>query len=218
MRRIRSNSFGSALIPIIVINVIVFLVQVLAPSVGFDFTRTFALKQWDLFSAPYTLITSMFMHGGGFHLFINMFILYMFGGLLEQRIGTRRFVIIYFTAGILAAVASNFIYPMAIGASGAVMGIVGVVIILMPNLRVLFFFIVPMPLWIAGILITLIELVGAFGTFGQVANVAHLVGMATGLAYGYTLRDQKKKFKRKFEGMTHLGSEDIEDYLKRGRL
>ncbi len=218
MRRTRQNNIPSALIPIIAINVIVFLVQIVTQALDIPFTQTFALSMGDLFSAPYTLLTSMFMHASLFHIFINMFILFMFGGLLEQRIGTKRFLIVYFTAGLLAAVASNFIYPMALGASGAVMGVVGVVIMLMPNLKVLFFFFIPMPLWIAGILIAFIEIIGAFGTGGNVANVAHLVGMATGLIYGYKLKKDKKRFNRRFQKTLHLNGDDVDDYLRRGRL
>ena len=215
----KRNWFSSAIIPIIIINIAVFIIQMMTQGTAFDFTSLFALKQGDLFSAPYTLITSMFMHAGVFHIFINMFILFMFGSILEQRIGTKRFLMLYFASGILAGIVANFIYPAAIGASGAVMGIVGAVIYLMPNMMVLLFFFLPMPLWVAGILIALIELFGAFGILGgQVANVSHLIGMVTGLGYGYYLSNQKKKFHRKFQRSSHLSDDEIEEYLKNGRI
>lgn len=216
MRGKRNRWLSSAIVPIIVINIIVFIVQLIG---GEPLTTFFAVKEGDLFSAPYTLITSMFMHSTDlfFHIFINMFILFMFGSILEQRIGTKRFLLLYFVSGILSGIVASFIYPSAIGASGAVMGIVGAVIYLMPNMMVLLFFFLPMPLWVAGILIAFIEVFGAFSIDG-VANVSHLIGMGTGLLYGYHLSKQKKKFHKRFHGGSHLGDDDIEEYLKNGRI
>lgn len=214
MRARRGGWLSNALFPLIGINIIVFLTT---QSIGIPFTDTFALERGDLFSAPYTLITSMFMHASVFHIFINMFILFMFGSILEQRIGTKRFLMLYFASGILAGIGANFLYDAAIGASGAVMGIVGAVIYLMPNMMVLLFFFLPMPLWVAGILIAFLELFGAF-SIDWVANFSHLIGMITGLFYGYHLSKQKKKFHKKFQRKAHLGDDEIEEYLKKGRL
>lgn len=208
---------ASAVMTLIGINVVVFFVQLLTTALGIEFTSLFALHKGDLINAPYTLLTSMFLHGGMFHLFINMFVLYMFGSLIEEKIGTKRFLFVYFLAGLLAAAVSSFIYSQAVGASGAIMGVMGVVIVLMPNLMVLFFFVVPMPLWVAGIVIAFIEVFGAFGT-GTTANVAHLIGLATGLAYGYYLRKSSRKFRRKMQRKSHLGPDDIDEYIKNGRI
>ncbi|MGM5482236.1 MAG: rhomboid family intramembrane serine protease [Nanobdellota archaeon] len=216
MRFSRYNSKSPVMI-LIAVNVAIFFVQLLTSAFDISFTSFFALHKGDLMFRPYTLLTSMFLHGSLFHLFINMFVLYMFGSLLEQRIGAKRFVYIYFLAGILASVVSSFIYQQAVGASGAIMGVLGVVIVLLPNLMVLFFFVVPMPLWIAGIVIAFIEVFGAFGT-GTTANVAHLIGMAVGVAYGFYLKKNSRKFRRKMRRTRHLGQEDIDEYIRVGRI
>lgn len=215
--RVVTRRARSAVMTLIGINVAVFLVQLITAAVGIEFTSFFALQRGDLFARPFTLLTSMFLHGGLFHIFINMFVLFMFGSLLEQKIGTRRFLYVYFISGLLAAAVSSFIYSQAVGASGAIMGVLGVVIVLLPNLMVLFFFVVPMPLWIAGIVIALIEVFGAFGT-GTVANVAHLVGMATGIGYGFYLKKNRRRARRKIYRSNHLSSEDFEEYMRHGRI
>jgi len=205
----------SVVLPIIGANVIIFLLQLV---LGGWFTDAFVLRAGDLLARPYTLLTSMFLHGGVDHILFNMYVLFIFGTLLEQRIGQKRFMFIYFASGILAALISQFIYPAALGASGAIMGMMGVVIMIMPRLKVLFFFFIPMPLWVAGIVIAVIDILGVFIPGGGVANVAHLVGLACGLVYGYSLKKQKKRFHRRFKHKTEMNSDDIEEYLRSGRI
>jgi len=198
---------------LVALNVAVYLVQILIPG----FTDSFVLSRGDLFVRPWTLLTSMFMHGSVVHILFNMYVLFIFGTLIEQRIGTRKFLVLYFSAGLLAAALSQFIYPAALGASGAIMGVIGTVIILFPRLPVLFFFFIPMPMWIAGIVIAGMDILGFFHPTG-IANVAHLVGMATGLLYGLWLKRQNRSFHKRFGRKTTMNDADIEDYLRRGRI
>jgi len=204
----------SVVLPLIGINILVFILQ---KTIGPGFTNAFLLHGGDLLVRPYTIITSMFLHGGFDHILFNMYVLFIFGTLLEQRIGQKRFLIIYFLSGILAGIGSQFLYDAALGASGAIMGMMGVVIMIMPNLRVLFFFFIPMPLWIAGIVIALIDTIGIFLP-NSIANLAHLIGMGTGLTYGFLLKKQKKKFHRKFSKKMELDSDDVDEYLRSGRI
>ena len=153
-----------------------------------------------------------------------MYVLFMFGPLIEQKIGPKKFLFIYLAAGIIASFLSSLLYPIilntplrALGASGAIMGILGVVIILMPDLKVLFFFMIPMTLRTAAVIIAFIEVFGIFAVPG-IANMAHLIGMACGLLYGLRLKKQKTQFNKKFYSKTHLDTEDIEDYFKSGRI
>ena len=176
-----------------------------------------------------TLITSMFLHASPTHLLFNMFVLFMFGSLLEQRIGTRRFLLVYFGTGIIAALAFAVVsIGSAVGASGAIMGVLGVTIMLFPDLKV-FFLLVPYPITLrtAGIIIAAIDLLGFVGIgLSGVANIAHLGGLAAGLLYGYYLSQQKKSFQRKFHqpsrssrsSSIEMSDEDIEEYLRKGRL
>jgi hypothetical protein len=213
--------FRNIVMPLIVANAIVFILQIV---LGINFTEAFMLISADIFKRPWILLTSMFLHGGLNHLLFNMYALFLFGILLEQKIGAKKFAFIYLLAGIAASVFSSFIYPSltgtvfrALGASGAIMGIIGALIILMPNLRLLFLFAIPMPLWVAGIIWILIDIFGIFVPSG-IANIAHLVGIGTGLLFGLYLKRQRKDFQRKFSSKTHMDTEDIEEYFKTGRI
>ena len=204
----------TAVMPLLGINIVFFLLQILS---GQWFTSSFMLVSDDIFVRPWILITSMFLHANISHLFFNMYGLIIFGPLLEQRIGARRFLSIYLFSGLVAAFISSFFYTRALGASGAIMGMLGALIILMPDLRLLFFFIVPMPLWAAGIVWAMMDTFGVFFPSG-IGNIAHLVGMGTGLAYGFYLKKEKIKFHKKFSSKPHLDSDDIDEYMRTGRI
>ena len=211
----------NAVVPLLVLNIVFFVLQMV---LGRIFTNAFILISGDIITRPWILITHMFLHGSPYHLLFNMYVLFLFGPLLENRIGTKRFFLIYFLSGIIAAIASSLIYPfifnepfIALGASGAIMGMLGVIIILMPDLRVLFFFVVPMQLWMAAIILALIDVFGIFYPMG-IANIAHLVGMGCGLLYGLNLKKEKRKFTKKFSSKTNLDSTDIDEYLRSGKI
>lgn len=204
----------TAVMPIIMLNIAFFILQIV---LGRNFTNFFMLVSGDVFARPWILLTHMFLHGGVNHLLFNMYALFIFGPMLEQRIGTRRFLLIYLASGIIAAFISSFFYRFSLGASGAIMGMLGTLIILMPDLGLLLFFVIPMPLWMAGVIYALIDIFGIFFPSG-VGNIAHLVGMTFGLLYGVYLKKERKKFHRKFSSKKHLESEDIEDYLRTGRI
>ena len=204
----------TAVMPIIILNIVFFVLQM---TLGISFTNSFMLVSGDVFARPWILLTHMFLHGGVNHLLFNMYALFIFGPMLEQRIGTRRFLLIYLASGIIAAFISSFFYKFSLGASGAIMGMIGTLIILMPDLGMLLFFMIPMPLWIAGVIYAFIDIFGVFFPSG-IGNIAHLVGMGTGLLYGLYLKKEKRKFDRKFSSKKHLGSEDIEDYLRTGKI
>jgi len=207
----------SVVIPIVLINILVFVLQMVF---GNSFTASISLMGGQVFSRPWTILTHMFAHANLTHIFFNMYALFLFGPLLEQKIGQTRFLITYFGAGIIAGVLASLFLPagqIALGASGAIMGILGAVIILIPNLRLLFFFLIPMPLWIAGIIWAAIDIFGLFA-FSGIGNIAHLVGLGIGLLYGLTLREKRKKFTKKFSKKNYLNQEDIDEYFKSGRI
>ena len=162
----------------------------------------------------------MFLHGNFNHLLFNMYALLIFGPFLEQRIGSKKFLIIYMFSGIIAALGhSIFDTHPALGASGAIMGMLGALIIIMPNLRLLFFFVIPMSLRTAGIVWILIDIIGAISPISTgIANLAHLFGMGTGILYGMKLKKQKKRFDKRFSKKSYLDEEDIEDYINTGRI
>lgn len=195
------------------INVVLFLMQIVIKPL----TENLMLISADITTRPWILVTHMFMHGGFTHLLFNIYALVIFGGLLEQRIGQKRFLTLYFLSGIIAGFVASFFYSASLGASGAIMGVLATLIILMPDLKVLFFFAIPMPFWVAGIVWMLLDIGGIFFPSG-VGNIAHLVGMAVGFAYGFYLKKQKRRFRRAFSSTTHLSQEEIDNYISKGRI
>lgn len=91
--------------------------------------RLFALNPILFVKRPWQLVTYMFMHGGLFHLFFNMYTLFIFGSVLENVWGTRKFLTFYFVTGIGAALVNIGVqyltgsFALTVGASGAIYGV-----------------------------------------------------------------------------------------------
>ena len=145
----------------------------------------------------WTFLTSMFMHGGIFHLFVNMLSLFFVGGLLEKILGKRRYFSLYLISGLFAGlffVLASLVFSadyisFAVGASGALFGLVGALLLLTPNLRVYVMFI-PIPIklkYAAPGLLVLLWLISIAGNV-PIGNTAHLGGLLAGLGYGIFLR------------------------------
>ena len=112
------NGFGRGLgsIPpvlknLLIINVLMFLIaMVVEGAFGVDLNRMLGLHYWKSeYFRPYQFITHMFMHGGLTHIFLNMFMLWMFGRVLEQVWTGKRFLIYYFFTGLGAAALHLFV-------------------------------------------------------------------------------------------------------------
>jgi membrane associated rhomboid family serine protease len=194
-------------------------VYVLQMVLGPGFTGLFMLIGGEVLSRPWTLVTSMFLHSpvNTFHIVFNMLMLFFFGPVVESRIGTQRFVSLYFGAGILAAIFASFFYDASLGASGALMGVLGVAVILMPDMRVMLWGVVPMTLRNLAILFVVVDIFHTFSA-SNIATMAHFAGLATGLVYGLSLKKVQKKFRKKFTSKTQLDKDDIEEYLRSGRI
>jgi membrane associated rhomboid family serine protease len=145
---IRSRTFPLVNLALIAVNVLVFLFQSSLNQQGFmRIIQTYGLvpAQFSL-SNPFeifTIFSSMFMHGGWFHLISNMWTLYIFGDNVEDRMGSGRYLVFYLLAGIVAAATHVFFTPdlrlPTVGASGAVAGVLGAYFLLFPNSRVVTF-------------------------------------------------------------------------------
>ncbi len=190
---------------LIIINVFAFILFSIFIATKILSLEHIALNPQNILQGKYvwTFITSMFMHGGFFHLFVNMFSLFFVGSLLQKIIGERRYLWFYLISGLFAGVVfitSAIFLPesmdsFAVGASGAVFGVVGALILLTPNLPVYAMFIpIPIKLKYAGPgLLILLWLISA--TAGApIGNFAHLGGLLAGLVYGFYLT---QKYKRK---------------------
>ena len=141
---------------------------------------------------PLTLIASMFLHGGFFHLLGNMLYLWIFGNNIEDFLGPFRFILFYLLSGLGASLTHIVFHPNSqvpmIGASGAIAGVLGAYLILYPRARVLtfvflFFFIRILPIPAFFILgIWFIAQVLNVGLGGGVAWFAHIGGFLIGIA------------------------------------
>lgn len=147
-------------------------------------------------SVYFTLITSMFMHGGWAHLAGNMLYLWIFGDNIENRIGHFRYLVFYLVCGVIASLSHVFSTLMlnqnslvpSLGASGAISGVLGAYLLLFPTRRVhAFFFIfrVSIPavlalgLWIAFQVTSGLGMLGGEES-GGVAYAAHIGGFIAG--------------------------------------
>jgi membrane associated rhomboid family serine protease len=143
-----TSTFPFVTIGIIVLNILIFLFEVASQSGIKDVTYAYgAIPHYILtfeknqpVHPALTIFSSMFMHGGFFHLGGNMLYLWIFGNNIEDRLGHIRFIFFYIFCGIVSAYAyavtnSHSLIPM-IGASGAVSGILGAYLLLFPRTHV----------------------------------------------------------------------------------
>ena len=161
------------------------------------------------FFRPWQFITHMFMHGGFWHIFFNMYTLWMFGSVLERAWGWKKFLLFYFVTGLGAALlhtgvqfieAQVYMSRIAegsaqaaaalhrlnltptVGASGAIYGVLLGFAMLYPD-AILTLIFPPVPLkakWFVIIFAVIELLTGIFGVGGSIAHFAHLGGMLFG--------------------------------------
>lgn len=174
---------------LIAVNLVIYLIRVINPEIIFDL-GLLSEGFWDRY---WTLVSHMFIHRDIWHILANMITLYFFGSYLNRLLGTTKFLIVYFAGGILGGLIFLLLPPteltIAIGASGAIFALGGVLAVMRPRLRVIVFPIpVPLPLWIA--------IIGIFAIFSFLPNVAwqaHSGGLALGLVAGYIFRRRERR-------------------------
>jgi membrane associated rhomboid family serine protease len=167
---------------LILLNVAIFLIvfsmpeDLLQATFGtFDFSSGKFLEVW-------RWITTMFLHGSASHLFFNMVALYFFGSVLEDEIGRKKFLAIYFLSGL----AGSVIYGLtsatpAVGASGAIFGVMGASMFCHPK-KLIKLYILPLPLGLVAILFILAQVTLAAVPLhvSGIAYTAHIGGLVMG--------------------------------------
>ncbi|MEM3363983.1 MAG: rhomboid family intramembrane serine protease [Candidatus Micrarchaeia archaeon] len=153
------------------------------------FTEMFIFDPAVALTQPWRFFTSIFLHADLTHIFFNMLALFMFGPILESRIGTDKFIMVFFAGGIIGSllyyitIAIGIAPPIpALGASGAIYAILGALAVLTPDLVVYLWFI-PMRMSSAAIVWVILEFLGTFNPYSGVASAAHLGGLVFGWAY-----------------------------------
>lgn len=209
-----SRTYPYATLGLIVLNVGIFLVQfgqrMTDPAGAASAVASFGLVPAEAAAGRvWPFVTSMFMHGGWFHLIGNMWYLWIFGDNVEDRLGPVKFVIFYLACGLIGNF-GHFIFNTtssvpAVGASGAIAGVLGAYLISYPMARIL----VVIPLFLFIHFLTVPALVvlgfwfivqlasGAFslahsGLYGGVAWWAHIGGFLGGLALLNLFRPRPK--------------------------
>ncbi len=174
---------------LLIINVAVFIIDNVIfreSGLGDRFALT-KIASWSVFLEAGRLITYQFLHGDLWHIAMNMLGLYFFGTPLESFWGGKKFLFFYFFCGVaggilfllLAAHASGF--PVLIGASGAVLGLLAACAVLFPHMTIILF-VFPVPIRFAAIL-----LVGLYGlntlVTQNLSDACHLGGMVAGFLF-----------------------------------
>ena len=197
---------------LIFVNVIVFLMMLLSDygliddsNFARDVEEKFAMSPYYIVRGErlYTLLTSMFLHAGWFHLLGNMLYLYIFGDNVEDVFGHMSYLVFYTICGL----AASFTYIMSlesfiqtdlvVGASGAISGVLGAYLVLYPKARILtlvFPLIVPIPAIIfIGFWFLMQWLNVIFVSGGMIAYWAHIGGFIVGMILALTFGLKRKR-------------------------
>jgi membrane associated rhomboid family serine protease len=188
------------------INVIVFVWEVIVTGYFSDqqavaeiFSKYGAIPVFILNGDLLSILTSMFMHGGIAHIIGNMVFLFVFGDNIEDRFGHIKYLLIYIAWGTAAAIIHSIFavgsgggMVPAVGASGAISGVLGAYLVMFPRAKIftiiIAFFITTIripalayiPFWFI-----LQVIFGLIDPFGGVAYLAHIGGFVAGLGTGY---------------------------------
>lgn len=205
---------------LLILNVVIFALDALTSQRLL--TENFALRaNWWMNFEIGQLFTYMFIHGSLSHLMVNMLGLFFIGPTVERTIGAFRFFILYYVSGILGGLGWSLIadpfpvadafgntfmhYPICVGASGAVMGILGAFGALYPNAKLLLWFVIPCRAWMLVLGLAIWELHETISEplIGGIANAAHLIGGVAGFSYAISLKHPHlvDEFKARIPGL-----------------
>jgi membrane associated rhomboid family serine protease len=189
---------------LLIILFAVFAVQVAGLVADVPITEVLVLNPIAIMNGQmlWGIFTNIFLHAGFFHIFFNCWALFMFGFALERIIGSRNLLKVFLVSGVAASVfyvvTSLAILNSgvsALGASGAIFGIIGAMVALRPHTKVMLLFPpIPMELWVLAIFFVILAIVW-FGIGGGtgIAENAHLGGLITGFILGRYFKSKEKK-------------------------
>lgn len=191
------RNFPIVVLSLLILCVMAFLMQ-LGASDPTELIQTFGLVPRRAMSgvgSPWPWLTYMFLHGGFLHLFGNLYFLWVFGDNVEDRLGRGRFLLLYFAAGISAALLQCVLQTSStipiVGASGAISGVMAAYAILFPNARLVSLIWVIKVQWqtttYLGVWL-LLQFIGALSGASGVAWWAHIGGFLVGGLIAWTWR------------------------------
>ncbi|MEM4296329.1 MAG: rhomboid family intramembrane serine protease [Candidatus Anstonellales archaeon] len=190
-------AYYNAVLLISITIFIAFIAQIIIPN----FTESLYFLPSNAINEPWRFITSIFLHAGFLHLFLNLYAFILFGSILEKRVGPIEIIKIFLLSGISG---SLFYYLAtllninpglpALGASGAVFGIMGATAVFFPNL-VIFIWFMPMRMKQAVIFWFILEFLSTFNINSGIASAAHLGGLVIGYLYAkYIIKKQSSEW------------------------
>jgi membrane associated rhomboid family serine protease len=211
-----SRGFPYMNITILVVNILIFVFQTRLTDESLEvFMTTFAVIPARLLTPPLfsdwpTLITAQFLHGGLLHLGSNMLALFIFGDNVEDRLGHFRFLFFYLLSGIAASVLHIWVDPFspipALGASGAIAGVMAGYMVLYPTARITTLvpiFIIPWLIgvpaflwaigWFASQVLSGVAAFDSASSTGGVGYWAHVGGFAAGFVLVWPLRRREAR-------------------------
>ena len=196
---------------LLVANFAVFVLQMVSPFVEYFgvFVPQYILVR------PWTIITYMFLHGGFSHIAFNMLSLWFFGPRVEDRMGSGRFAVMYFLAGITGALLSFILMPRAalVGASAGVFGVMLCFAHYWPHHVINIWGLIPVTARALVIVSTVIALFSGImpSAGGNIAHFAHLGGYAGAYLYLRWIERGRHEFKQKVERVAPTTQKRIED-------
>ena len=195
----RTYSRATVVTSLIVVNILIFLYQVtMDPDTLVPFVEHWGIVPDTISQRLYTLLTSMFLHGGWLHVLGNMLYLWVFGRGIEDLIGSGPFLAFYLccglAAGVLQVITNPYSHLPTIGASGAIAGVMGAYVIKFSRARIVtlvfifvFFTTIEIPAWIMLLWWFVIQLFNGVGSLaanysgGGTAWFAHVGGFLAGM-------------------------------------
>jgi membrane associated rhomboid family serine protease len=196
---------------LLVANFAVFVLQMAFPPV--DYFGAFVPQL--ILIRPWTIVTYMFLHGGFSHIAFNMLALFFFGPRVEDRMGTRRFTIMYFLSGITGALLQMVLTPAPmVGASAGIFGVMLAFAHYWPHHPIHIWGVLPVQARLLIIVTTVIAVFSGLGGGGNIAHFAHLGGYAGAFLYLRWIERGRHDFRQKVERVAPVVQKRIEDWNK----
>ncbi len=199
MKRISGTNFLIfSILSVFLLEILFYRYQEMFYNYGFSAKNLFEGKWW-------TLISSIFLHASPEHLTMNVIALFFFGNAIEEKLGTKKMLFIFFFSsfvGELFILTLSFIglYPFdipTVGASGGIFGLMGAAMVVKPFEFIMYPYLIPLPLFLIAIIYTLSNfLYFIYYTFSggstEISYAAHLGGVIAGIYIGFKERRDKK--------------------------
>lgn len=189
-------TYRNACLILVLVQCAIFVVFQLLSKVGLGSVESYFALVSPLtihYKMFWQVFTYQFLHADIWHLLFNMLSLYIFGSSLEQKMGTKEFLLFYLLCGTLCGIAGAVIYHfvflrtfmpvVVVGASGAIFSLLFAFATLFPDTHIFIWGIIPLPAPILILVYTGIEILGALSASDNIAHSIHLLGLVWAFLY-----------------------------------